>query len=67
MQNHFIFLAQTKLVYSVHNNSVMKIYKEQITNLCIQTYYNLYGVMPDAQELAEMPGSDKLTDEKQAA
>ena len=31
---------------------MMNTYKDQITNLCIQTYYNLYGVMPDAQELA---------------
>ena len=35
---------------------MMNTYKDQITNLCIQTYYNLYGVMPDAQELAEMIG-----------
>ena len=42
--------------------------REQITNLCIQTYYNLYGVMPDAQELAEMIGEDVAPlDEKQAA
>ena len=42
--------------------------KDQITNLCIQTYYNLYGVMPDAQELAEMIGEDVATlDEKLAA
>ena len=27
---------------------MMNTYKDQITNLCIQTYYNLYGVMPDA-------------------
>ena len=46
---------------------MMNTYKDQITNLCIQTYYNLYGVMPDAQELAEMIGEDMLTDEKQAA
>ena len=31
-------------------------------------YYNLYGVMPDAQELAEMIGEDVAPlDEKQAA
>ena len=27
---------------------MMNTYREQIMNLCIQTYYNLYGVMPDA-------------------
>ena len=37
---------------------MMNTYREQIMNLCIQTYYNLYGVMPDAQELAEMIGED---------
>lgn len=46
---------------------MMNTYREQIMNLCIQTYYNLYGVMPDAQELAEMIGEDMPTDEKQAA
>ena len=35
--------------------------KEQIKNLCIQTYYNLYGVMPGAQELAEMIEEDVST------
>jgi hypothetical protein len=49
-------------------SAMMNTYKDQITNLCIQTYYNLYGVMPDAQELAEMIGEDVATlDEKQAA
>ena len=48
--------------------SLMNTYKDQITNLCIQTYYNLYGVMPDAQELAEMIGEAVAPlDEKQAA
>ena len=37
---------------------MMNTYKDQITNLCIQTYYNLYGVIPDAQELAEMIEED---------
>ena len=56
---------------------MMNTYREQIMNLCIQTYYNLYGVMPDAnlygvmpdaQELAEMIGEDVAPlDEKQAA
>ena len=46
---------------------MMNTYREQIMNLCIQTYHNLYGVMPDAQELAEMIGEDMPTDEKQAA
>ena len=47
---------------------MMNTYKDQITNLCIQTYYNLCGVMPDAQELAEMIGEDVAPlDEKQAA
>ena len=46
---------------------MMNTYKDQITNLCIQTYYNLYGVMPDAQELAEMIDEDMPTHEKQAA
>ena len=31
---------------------------EQIRNLCIATYYNLYGVMPTPSELAEMTGED---------
>jgi hypothetical protein len=49
-------------------SAMMNTYKDQITNLCIQTYYNLYGVMPDAQELAEMIGEDVAPlDEKQAA
>ena len=47
---------------------MMNTYKDQITNLCIQTYYYLYGVMPDAQELAEMIGEAVAPlDEKQAA
>ena len=47
---------------------MMNTYKDQITNLCIQTYYNLYGFMPDAQELAEMIGEAVAPlDEKQAA
>ena len=29
---------------------------EQIKNLCIATFYNLYGVMPTPAELAEMIG-----------
>lgn len=33
-------------------------YKEQIRNLCIQTYFNLYGVMPTPSELAEMLGDE---------
>ena len=37
---------------------MMNTYKDQITNLCIQTYYNLYGVMLDAQRRAEMIGED---------
>jgi hypothetical protein len=49
-------------------SAMMNTYKDQITNLCIQTYYNLYGVMPDAQELAEMIGEAVAPlDEKQAA
>lgn len=31
-------------------------YAEQIRKLCIQTYFNLYGVMPSLSELAEMLG-----------
>ena len=47
---------------------MMNTYKDQITNLCIQTYYNLYGVMLDAHTLAEMIGEDVAPlDEKQAA
>ena len=47
---------------------MMNTYREQIMNLCIQTYYNRYGVMPDAQELAEMIGEAVAAlDEKQAA
>ena len=48
-------------------NKDINTYKEQITNLCIQTYYNLYGVMPDAQELADMIGDDDMTAGKKAA
>ena len=33
-------------------------YKEQIKKLCIQTYFNLYGVMPTPSELAEMLGDE---------
>ena len=33
-------------------------YKEQIRNLCIQTYFNLYGVMPTPSELNEMLGDE---------
>lgn len=32
---------------------------EQIRNLCIATYYNLYGVMPTPSELAEMMGENE--------
>ena len=47
---------------------MMNTHREQIMNLCIQTYYNLYGVMPDAQELTEMIGEAVAPlDEKQAA
>ena len=46
----------------------MRIYEMQAARTCIQTYYNLYGVMPGAQELAEMIGEDvPALDEKQAA
>ena len=31
-------------------------YELQITSTCIQTYYNLHGVMPGAKELFEMLG-----------
>ena len=54
-----------RAVYTDINTHEMSAYKEQITNLCIQTYFNLYGVMPGAQELAEMLGCDD--DEKKAA
>ena len=40
----------------------MSTYENQILNSCIQPYFNLYGVMPGSQELAEMLGDcyDKL-------
>ena len=31
-------------------------YENQILNTCIQTYYNLHGIMPGTQELIEMLG-----------
>lgn len=34
-------------------------YKEQIRNLCIQTYFKLYGVMPTPSQLAEMLGEEE--------
>lgn len=34
----------------------MKTYESQIVNLCIQTYYNLHGTMPDTKTLIEMLG-----------
>ncbi len=33
-------------------------YETQILNTCIQTYYNLNGVMPGTLELIEMLGDD---------
>ena len=33
-------------------------YEMQILNICIQTYYNLNGIMPGISELIEMLGGD---------
>ena len=35
-------------------------YEVQILNTCIQTYYNLNGVMPGTPELIEMLGEDYM-------
>ncbi len=42
-------------------------YENQILNTCIQTYYNLYGVKPGPQELAEMLGTDSVEDDVKVA
>ncbi len=35
-----------------------RIYKSQIVKMCIQTYFNMYGVMPGTSELVEWLGDD---------
>ena len=35
-------------------------YENQILNLCVQTYYNLYGTMPGTAELIEMLGDEYI-------
>ena len=36
----------------------MTSYELQILKTCIQTYFNLYGVMPGTPELVEMLGNE---------
>ena len=33
-------------------------YENQIMNVCIQTFYNLYGYLPGDRDLAHMLGKD---------
>lgn len=36
----------------------MNTYENQILRLCVQTYYNCYGRMPDARTIREMIGEE---------
>ncbi len=53
------------VINSVKNN--VKNNEYQKINLCIQTYYNLYGVMPDTKELTEMLGEEYASTVSQPA
>ena len=53
--------VDTGAIFAIRRKSVIKkgvcsMEKEQKIRMCIQTYVNLYGVVPSAQELLEWLG-----------
>ena len=57
-----IHKVDTGAIYAIRRKSVKRkgcahMEKEQKIRMCIQTYFNLYGTAPSAQELLEWLGA----------